>query len=133
MDAPVPPGGAATDDPRQAWRGLLALGFEALRTRLDLAAVEFEIYVRGLLRMLVWAVAAVACALLAVAFAVTALIMALWNTHRMLGLLGGSGLFIALTALFAWLGVRALRAQPGVFEGSLAQLGEDQRRAGGAP
>jgi uncharacterized membrane protein YqjE len=133
MDAPVPPRGAAAEDPRLAWRGLLALGFEALRTRLDLAAVEFEIYVRALLRMLVWAASAVACALLGLAFAVTALIMSLWNTHRMLGLLGGSLAFIALAGLFAWLGVRTLRSQPGVLEGSLQQLQEDQRRAGGTP
>ena len=95
--------------------------------------MELEIHLLLLIRMLAWLFAAVACVMLAVAFGVTALIVALWNTHRMLGLLGGSVVFIALTTLFAWLGVRALRAQPGVFEGSLAQLGEDQRRAGGAP
>jgi uncharacterized membrane protein YqjE len=133
MDAPVPPDEAAAEARPQSWRGLVNLAFEALRTRLDLAAVEFEIYVRALVRMLIWAVAAVASALFAVAFAVTALMMALWNTHRMLGLLGASVLFIGLTALFVWLGVRTLRAQPGVLQGSLQQLQEDQRRAGGAP
>jgi uncharacterized membrane protein YqjE len=133
MDAPVPPEGAAAEERPQAWRGLINLGFEALRTRLDLVAVEFEIYLRALLRMLVWAVAAVASALFAIAFAVTALMMALWNTHRMLGLLGASLLFVVLTALFAWLGLRTLRAQPGMLEGSLGQLQEDQRRAGGPP
>jgi uncharacterized membrane protein YqjE len=133
MDAPVPPGEPARESPPQALRGILSLGLEALRTRLDLAAVEFEIYLRALLRMLVWAVSAVACALLALAFAVTALIMALWNTHRMLGLLVGSLLFVGLTGLFVYLGVRTLRNQPSMLEGSLQQLREDQQRVGGTP
>jgi uncharacterized membrane protein YqjE len=104
---------------------------DAVRTRLDLAAVELELHVRGLLRMLVWAFGALACALLALAFGVTALIVAFWNTHRMLALLGGSVLFIALAVTFGYLGMRTLRHQSGALEGSLEQLREDQRRVGG--
>ena len=48
-------------------------------------------------------------------------------------LLGGCLLFIGLAVLFVWLGARTLRAESGLFEGSLAQLGEDTRRARGAP
>jgi len=132
MDAPahVPSDAAAGDAPR-AVRGLLAAFADALRTRLDLAAVELEIHLRTLLRALVWTVGAVVCALLALALGVTALIMALWNTHRLLGLLGGSALFVTLTVLCGYLGARALRTQPGILEGSLEQLQEDQRRAAG--
>jgi uncharacterized membrane protein YqjE len=134
MDAPAPASGsAATGDPPHRLRGLFAAGMEALRTRLDLAAVELEIHLLSLVRMLVWAAGAVACALLALAFGITALVVALWDTHRMLALLGGSGVFVALAVTFGWLGARTLRRRPGVFEGSLAQLREDQRRLGGAP
>jgi len=126
-----PPHAADPDDPRPALRGLFAALVEALRTRLDLAAVELELHLRALLRMLVWAVGAVACAMLALAFAVTALIVALWDTHRMLALLGGSLIFVALTATFVLLGMRTLRSQPGVLESSLQQLQQDQQRAGG--
>ncbi len=114
-------------------RGLAAAGIEALRTRLDLAAVELEIHVLLLLRMLAWIVAAVACLLTALAFGATALIVALWNTHRMLGLLGGSAAFILLGALLLWLGLRSVRNRPGLLAGSLEQLGEDQRRVSGGP
>ena len=131
MDASAPPPRAAADEPPHALRGLFAAVLEALRTRLDLAAVELEIHLRALLRMLVWAIGAVACAMLALAFAVTALVVALWDTHRMLALLAGSLVFVALAAGFAWLGVRTLRSQPGVLESSLQQLTEDQQRAGG--
>jgi uncharacterized membrane protein YqjE len=109
-------------------RGLAAASIEALRTRLDLAAVELEIHVLLLLRMLAWIVGAVACLLMALAFGATALIVALWNTHRMLGLLGGSAAFILLGALLVWLGLRSVRNRPGLLSGSLEQLSEDQRR-----
>jgi uncharacterized membrane protein YqjE len=82
-------------------RGLLQVAFEALRTRLDLAAVELEIQLLLLVRLLAWFLGALACALLGLLCAATALIVALWNTHRMLGLLGGSAAFLALAALSA--------------------------------
>ena len=49
-------------------RGLLAAGIEALRTRVDLAAVELEIHLLLLARTLAWIVGAIACVLLALAF-----------------------------------------------------------------
>jgi uncharacterized membrane protein YqjE len=59
---------------------------------------------------------------------VAALIVMLWDTHRLLGLLVGTAAFVLLAAVFGVLGVRALRAQPAVLEGSLQELHEDQRR-----
>jgi len=119
--------------PASALGGLLGAAFDALRTRLDLAAVELEIHLLSLVRVLVWLMAAVACALLAVAFAVTALVVALWDTHRTLGLIGGTLAFLALAGVCAALGARTLRRQPGVLEGSLQQLREDRRGVGSEP
>lgn len=134
MDAPSQASAsAATEEPPpHPLRGLFAAAIDFLRTRLDLAAVEIEMYLLALVRMLVWAFGVLACLLLAFAFAVTALVAALWDTHRVLALLGASGAFIALAALFGWLGARTLRGSPGMLEGSLEQLREDQHRAGGA-
>ena len=119
--------------PASVLGGLLRAAFDALRTRLDLAAVELEIHLLSLVRVLVWLMAAVACALLAVAFAVTALLVALWDTHRTLGLIGGTLAFLALAGVCAALGARTLRRQPGVLEGSLQQLREDRRGAESEP
>ena len=119
--------------PASALGGLLRAAFDALRTRLDLAAVELEIHLLSLVRVLVWLMAAVACALLAVAFAVTALVVALWDTHRTLGLIGGTLVFLALAGVCAALGARTLRRQPGVLEGSLQQLREDRHGVGSEP
>jgi len=134
MDAPAPlPESAAEAESPGAVRGLVAALLEALHTRLELAGVEVEIHLRALLSSLIWALGAVAFAMLALAFGVLALIAALWNTHRMLALLGSTALFIALAALFGYLGARALRVHPDVLEGSLEQLAEDERRARGGP
>ena len=114
-------------------RGVLAVLLDALRTRVDLAAVELEMHLLVLLRTLAWLLGALACLLLALLCAAAALIVALWNTHRMLGLLGGGLLFACLAALLGYLGLRTLRAQPAPLESALGQLAEDARRAGGAP
>lgn len=120
-------------EPAAPVRGLAAAGLEALRTRLDLATVELEIHVLLLLRMLAWIVAAIACLLLAAAFGATALIVALWNTHRMLGLLGGSAVFVALAIVLIWMGLRTVRNRPALLSGSLEQLEEDQRQVRNGP
>jgi len=132
MDAPAPlPEATPSTDAPGTVRGLLATLLEALHTRLELAGVELEIHLRALLRSLIWAVGAVACAMLGLALAMMALIAALWSTHRMLALLGGTLIFIVMAAIFGYLGARALRVRPDVLEGSLDQLAEDERRARG--
>ncbi len=116
-----------------ALRGVLAAGLDALRTRLDLAAVEVEIYLLRFVRMILWTIAAVACALLGLVFGLVTIVVSLWDTHRMLGLLGGTGLFFILAVLFALIGARTFRGKPNILEGSLQQLEHDHRSAKGAP
>ena len=128
------PGGAqAQQPPAGAARGLAAAAIEAVRTRLDLAAVELEIHLLLLVRLLAWILGAVVCALLALAFGLTALVLSLWDSHRMLGLLGGTGLFFALAAIFGLVGARTFRSRPNVLDGTLQQLDHDQRSARGVP
>jgi len=130
--APLPEAPASTGAPGTVREFIVAL-IEALHTRLELAGIEVEIHLRALLRSLIFAVSAVACAMLGVTCGVMALIVALWNSHRMLGLLGGMVVFIALAAILGYQGARALRVHPDVLEGSLEQLAEDERRARGGP
>jgi uncharacterized membrane protein YqjE len=115
------------------FRGLFDSVIEAARTRLDLAAVEAEIFLLRTIRMLLWALAALACGLLALAFAVVALVAALWDTHRMLGVLSGAGLFILLAAVFAYIASRTFKDRPAMLEGTLQQLETDQHRVSGKP
>ena len=117
--------------PSGSLRGLLAAGIEALKTRLDLVVVEAEIYLLRTLQTILWALAALACGLLAVLFVIVAIIAALWDTHRMAGVLGGAGLFAVLTAVFAALASRAMRIRPLILEKSLQQLEHDRRKVEG--
>jgi uncharacterized membrane protein YqjE len=113
------------------FRGLFDSVIEAARTRLDLAAVEAEIFVLRTIRMMLWALAALACGLLALAFAVVAVVAALWDTHRMLGVLSGAGLFVVLAAAFAYVASRTFKGRPAMLEGTLQQLETDQHRVSG--
>jgi uncharacterized membrane protein YqjE len=110
----------------------LAAALEVVKTRLDLAAVEVEIYLLRSVQMLVWAVASVACVLLALAFILVAMIVALWDSHRMAGLLGGAAAFAIVGGLCGVMGARVFRNRPHLLEGTLQQLDHDHRRASGA-
>jgi uncharacterized membrane protein YqjE len=116
-----------------ALRGLLAAGLDTLKTRLDLAAVEVELYLIRAVQMVLWAIAAVACGLLALVFGLVSIVVALWDTHRMLGLLGGTGLFLILAVVFGAIGARTFRGRPPLLDGTLNQLEHDQHSARGTP
>ena len=128
-DAEAMSGGSHTG----AIRGLLATGLDVLKTRLDLAAVEVEIYLIRAVQMVLWAVAALACAILALVFGLVSIVVALWDTHRMAGLLGGTGLFLVLAITFGAIGARTFRGRPPMLEGTLQQLEHDHNSARGAP
>jgi uncharacterized membrane protein YqjE len=116
-----------------AFRGLFATGLDTLKTRLDLAAVEVELYLIRVVQMLLWAVAALACALLALVFGLVSIVVALWDTHRMAGLLGGTGLFVVLAATCGFIGARTFRSRPNLLDGTLQQLEHDEHSARGTP
>jgi len=116
-----------------ALRGLLAAGIDALKTRLDLAAVEVELYLLRVVRMILWAIAAVACALMALVFGLVSIVVALWDTHRMAGLLGGTVLFVALAVTFGAIGARTFRGKSNILSGSIQQLEQDHHSAKGTP
>ena len=112
-------------------RGLLAAVIGSLRTRVDLAAVEAEIYLVYVAQLLLWGFAAVACALLAVVFALTAVVIAVWTTHRMAGLIGSMVVLLVLAVVCGMIGARIFRGRPPLLSGTLAQFEHDQRRVAG--
>ena len=122
---------ASHAEPVGVVRGLIVSVIGAARTRLDLAAVEAEIFLLRSIQMLLWAFAAVACGLLALAFAVVAVVAALWDTHRMLGVLCGAGLFFVLAGAFSYIASRTFASKPHLLAGTLTQLETDQHRASG--
>jgi uncharacterized membrane protein YqjE len=125
-------GSGGSEEPEAGvFRGLIASVVDAIRTRLDLAAVEIEMYLLRVLQLLLWAVGAVACAVLALMFGLGSLLVALWDTHRLTVLLGGTGLFIVLSAVCATIAVQVFRHRQRLLEGTLQQLEHDHRQARG--
>jgi uncharacterized membrane protein YqjE len=115
-------------------RGLIATLIDAIRTRLDLAAVEIEMYLLRVLQLLMWAVAAIACAVLALMFGLVTLVVAVWDTHRLAALIGGTLLFMALSAGCGLIATRVFRHRQRLLEGTLQQLAHDHHQArGGIP
>jgi uncharacterized membrane protein YqjE len=112
-------------------RGLLATVIGSLKTRLDLAAVEAEIYLVYVAQLLLWGFAAVACALLAIVFALTAVVIAVWTTHRMAGLIGSVAVLLVLAVICGLIGARIFRGRPPLLAGTLGQFEHDQRRVAG--
>jgi uncharacterized membrane protein YqjE len=112
-------------------RGLLGSLFDSVKTRLDLAAVEAEIYLVYVAQLLLWGFAAVACALLALVFALTAVVIAVWQTHRMAGLVGSMVVLLILAVVCGMIGARIFRGRPPLLAGTIAQFEHDQRRVSG--
>jgi uncharacterized membrane protein YqjE len=112
-------------------RGLLGAILDSIKTRVDLAAVEAEIYLVYVAQLLLWGFAAVACALLAIVFALTAVVIAVWQTHRMAGLVGSMVALLILAAICGMIGARIFRGRPPLLAGTLAQFEHDHRRVAG--
>ena len=112
-------------------RGLLATIIDSLKTRVDLAAVEAEIYLVYVAQLLLWGFAAVACALLAIVFALTAVVIAVWTTHRMAGLIGSMVVLLLLAVICGFIGARIFRGRPPLLAGTLGQFEHDHRRVAG--
>ncbi|HVP33987.1 MAG TPA: phage holin family protein [Steroidobacteraceae bacterium] len=128
MSVGAAPEGLGPSERHPPLQGLASAALDALRTRLELAAVELEIQLIGLVRALICALAAILCVLVALAFAVVALIETLWNSHRVLGLLGGGIAFLVIGVACALIGVHLFHRRPGILRDSVEQLDRDRRR-----
>ena len=123
----------ADSAPVGAFRGAFSALLDALKTRLDLVAVEAEIYLLRTLQTLVWALAALACALLVLIFIVVAIVAALWDTHRLAGVLGGAGAFAILAAICSAMAARTFKFRPMILEKTVEQIEHDRQKVDGAP
>ena len=86
--------------------------FGRVTTHLDRAAGELEYRLLHAVRSLVWLIATIACALLAVAFSTAALIVSLWDTQHLLPLIVPAITCAVLALLFGFIAARTLRERP---------------------
>ena len=102
---------------------LLAIAY----TRLELLSTELEEQWEWLTSILVWALVALFCAGIGVALATLFVVVALWDSHRLLAL-GVLAILFLIGAAISWLVVRRkARAKPRLFAASLAELSKDHK------
>jgi uncharacterized membrane protein YqjE len=96
-------------------------------TRLELFSTEIEEQRAWLVSMLMWTLVALFCAGVGVVLATLFVVIALWDTHRLLAL-GIPAILFLLGAALAWLIVLGkARAKPRLFAASLAELSKDRK------
>jgi uncharacterized membrane protein YqjE len=98
------------------------------QTRLSLLATELEEERLRLTSMLVWTFVALFCAGCGAIFAALLIVVALWDTNRLLAV-GIPAIVFLLGAALAWLIVMGkAKAKTRLFAASLAELGKDRER-----
>jgi len=108
--------------------GLAATLLTIGRTRAELLTVELQLELRRATALLVWGLVALFAALFGIVAAGFALVIAFWDTHRLLAAVLVASFYL-ISALVAALVLRQrVRTKPPMFAGTLAQLAEDSER-----
>jgi len=106
-------------------RRMLATLVELVHVRLELVGVEIQAEAQRAASLLLWAFGAVLCAVVAVVLLAVTVLIAFWDTHRLLAA-GGVTAFFAIAATGMALYVRhRVRTRPRMFAGSLDELKRD--------
>ena len=108
-------------------RQRLDLLLQSAQTRLQLLALELQEEKLRLARLLLGLVLAAVLLGFAVVFGLVWLTVALWDSHRQLGLALATALALLLGLGAAGVAARAWRAGSGLFSASLAELERDRQ------
>jgi uncharacterized membrane protein YqjE len=111
--------------PIASLRRILATLLDLGRTRIELIAVEIEEQIEHAAKLLLWGIAAVYFGSLALLLLAFTIVIAFWDTHRMLAAIGVTAAF-ALAAGGAGLSVRKrLRQRPRILTATTTELKRD--------
>ena len=111
--------------PIASLRRILATLLDLGRTRIELIAVEIEEQIEHAAKLLLWGIAAVYFGSLALLLLAFTIVIAFWDTHRMLAATGVTAAF-ALAAGGAGLSVRKrLRQRPRILTATTTELKRD--------
>ena len=108
-------------------RALLATVSELLHTRLELVGTEVEEQVARLTSLLIWSIVALFLAFTTVILIAVAIIVAFWDSHRVLVAAGLAGLFAVLAGLTLSVLLAQIRARPRLFQATLEELAKDRQ------
>jgi uncharacterized membrane protein YqjE len=105
---------------------LLTTLVEMTYTRLELIFVELEEWVQGLVVVLLWGLVAIFAVGATLVFGAVALIVAFWDTHRVLVALLVTGIFFVISIASLWVIRVRLKSQRGLFASTLSEFAKDR-------
>jgi uncharacterized membrane protein YqjE len=117
------PGGGLYD----SLKGLAASLIAIAHTRLDLLSTDLEEERERLLSVLLMLFVALFCLGVGVVLLALLIVVAVWESHRLLALVGLTALFLAGGAAAFGCARHKLRTKPKLFAASLAELSKDRQ------
>jgi uncharacterized membrane protein YqjE len=109
-------------------KNLTATFIAIAHTRLDLLRTDLEEERLRLMSLLLIAFVSFFCLCVGVVFLAILIVVALWDTHRLLVLGAVAGVFLLAGAVFCGIAIRTLKAMPRMFAASLDELSKDQQQ-----
>lgn len=104
-----------------------------VHTRLALLSTDIAEEREHLITRLQLILAAGFCLGMGVLLLALLIVVAFWDTHRLLALGGLTGFFLTAGAGVAWLAMHKARTRPRLFEASLAELSKDRQHLRSGP
>lgn len=99
-----------------------------VHTRLELLSVDIAEEGEHLTSMLVLGLVALFCFGVGIVLLSILIVVALWESHRLLALGGLAGLFLVTGAGVGWLALHKVRTKPRLFDASLTELVKDRQQ-----
>ncbi|MBZ0067318.1 MAG: phage holin family protein [Thiobacillus sp.] len=104
-----------------------------VHTRLELLSVDIAEEREHLITLLVLVLLALFCLGVGVVLLAMLIVVAFWETHRLLALGGVTGFFLLAAAGMAWFALHKTRTRPRLFAASLAELSKDRQHLTSGP
>jgi uncharacterized membrane protein YqjE len=114
----------------ESLKALAASLIGIVHTRFELLSVDIAEERTHLITLLILAQAALFCFGVGVVLLAALVVIAFWDTHRLLALGGAGSLFLCAGAAMAWIAVYKTRTRPRLFAASLAELSKDRQHLG---
>ena len=99
-----------------------------VHTRLELLSTDVAEEREQLTSFLVLVLVALGCLGVGLVLLVMLVVVAFWETHRLLALSGMTGVFLMAGIGLGWFAMHRIRTKPRLFEASLAELSKDQQQ-----
>lgn len=109
-------------------KNLTATLIAVVHTRLELLSTDLEEGRERLISLLVMAFISLFCLCFGVVLLAILVVVAFWDTHRLLVLGALTGVFFVVGVVLCALAIRALKTMPRMFEASLGELSKDYQQ-----